>query len=338
MKNATVLAGYLEMLRVRHLSPVTVDCDRKAVGYFFRYLESLGVADLRAVSRDTIADYQRELLPKHTVGTVRAYLISLRRFFAHLENIGAILVNPTPDVPLPKEERRLPRRILKPSEVRKLLKAPDETPKGLRDRALLELFYSSGIRREEMTRLAVPDVDIRNGFVRVKGKGGRDRVVPVGQSACEALARYLKEARAVWLKAKRNPGWTDALWLSPIQPHPPLKKEAVADIVRRYARRVLGRNVSPHVWRHSYATHLVANGANVVYVQRLLGHKSLKTTDIYTRVSVPDLKKMLRRAHPGARRTATPPPAVTPEMATHMHSGHKQAPSHEHHHDQSPVA
>jgi site-specific recombinase XerD len=235
------------------------------------------------------------------------------------------LVNPTPDVPLPKEERRLPKRILKPSEVRKLLNAPDETPKGLRDRALLELFYSSGIRREEMARLAVPDVDIRNGFVRVKGKGGRDRVVPIGQTACEAIGRYLKAARSVWLKAERNPGWTDALWLSPIQPHPPLKKEAVAAIVQRYARQVLGRNVSPHVWRHSYATHLVSNGANIVYVQRLLGHQSLKTTDIYTRVSVPDLKKTLRRTHPGARRTATPPPALTPEMAAHMHSGHKQA-------------
>lgn len=325
MKNATVLANYLEMLRVRHFAAATVDCDRKAVGYFFDYLKSIGMADVRAVSRDTIADYQREGLRDHAVGTVRAYLISLRRFFVHLENTGAILVNPTPDVPLPKEERRLPKRILKPSEVRKLLNAPDETPKGLRDRALLELFYSSGIRREEMARLAVPDVDIRNGFVRVKGKGGRDRVVPIGQTACEAIGRYLKAARSVWLKAERNPGWTDALWLSPIQPHPPLKKEAVAAIVQRYAKQILGRNVSPHVWRHSYATHLVANGANIVYVQRLLGHQSLKTTDIYTRVSVPDLKKTLRRTHPGARRTATPPPALTPEMAAHMHSGHKQA-------------
>lgn len=324
MKNATVLAGFLEMLRVRNHPPATVDNRRKSVGVFLNYLKAIGMADVRAVSRDTIADYQRELLHDHSVGTVRAYLGGVRRFFAHLENTGAILVNPTPDVPLPKEERRLPRRILKPSEARKLLNAPDGTPKGLRDRALLELFYSSGIRREEMARLAVPDVDIRNGFVRVQGKGGRDRVVPIGQTACEALARYLKEARSVWLKAKRNPGWTDALWLSPIQPHPPLKKEAVAAIVQRYAKQVLGRNAGPHAWRHSYATHLVANGANIVYVQRLLGHKSLKTTDLYTRVGVPDLKKMLRRAHPGTRRTATPPPALTQEMAAHMHSGHKQ--------------
>ena len=140
---------------------------------------------------------------------------------------------------------------LKPSEVCRLLNAPDQTPKGLRDRAMLELFYSSGIRREEMARLTVPAVDIRNGFVRVQGKGSKERIVPIGQSACEALARYLKEARAVWLKAPRNPGWTDALWLSPIQPHSPIQTQAVGLIVLRYGRQSLGRNVSPHVWRHS---------------------------------------------------------------------------------------
>jgi integrase/recombinase XerD len=176
-----------------------------------------------------------------------------------------------------------------------------------------------------MARLTLPDVDIKNGFVRVtRGKGSRDRVVPIGQSACEALARYLKEARSVWLKAKRNPGWTDALWLSPIQPHPPIHKDGMGAIVVRYSKRVLGRNVSPHLWRHTYATHLVSNGANIVYVQRLLGHKSLKTTDIYTRVTMSDLKKTLQRAHPRTRRTATP--ALTREEAAQMAGGHR----HEH--------
>jgi integrase/recombinase XerD len=164
-------------------------------------------------------------------------------------------------------------------------------------------------------------VDIKNGFVRVRGKGGKDRVVPIGQSACEALARYLKEARAVWLKAPRNPGWTDALWLSPIQPHAPIHYEAVGLIVVRHARRVLGRNVSPHVWRHSYATHLVANGANILYVQRLLGHTRLKTTEIYTRVTMSDLKKTLARTHPRNRRAAVPP-ALTREDAAQMPGGH----------------
>jgi site-specific recombinase XerD len=193
---------------------------------------------------------------------------------------------------------------------------------------MLELFYSSGIRREEMARLTLPAVDIRNGFVRVQGKGNKERIVPVGQSACEALARYLKDARAVWLKAPRNPGWTDALWLSPIQPHAPIHKEAVALIIQRHARRVLGRNVSPHVWRHTFATHLVSNGSNIVYVQRLLGHKSLKTTDIYTRVTMSDLKKTLRRTHPRTEQAAAP--TLTPEDAAQMPGGLR------HDHDTTP--
>jgi integrase/recombinase XerD len=244
------MADYLESLRVRHYSAATVKSREQSLRSFQTHLESVGVADLRAVNRETLVDYQRELLRVYSVGTVRVLLAGVRHFFAHLENTDAILLNPTLGVPLPKEERRLPKRILQPSEVRKVLSAPDESPKGIRDRALLELFYSSGIRREEMARLTLPDVDIKNGFVRVtRGKGARDRVVPIGPCACDALARYLKDARAVWLKARRNPGWTDALWLSPIQPHGPMKKEAVALIIQRHARRALDRNVSPHLWR-----------------------------------------------------------------------------------------
>jgi integrase/recombinase XerD len=313
---------YLDALRVRHYSAHTVNAHDHCLHQFTAWLVTQGVADLREVNRATIEDYQRDLLSHYPVtATVRNYMGVLRGFFAHLENTDAILLNPTVGVPLPKCERRLPKRLLKPSEVRKLLNAPDATPKGLRDRAILEVFYSSGIRREEMARLTLPDVDIRNGFVRVtRGKGQRDRVVPIGQSACEALARYLKDARSVWLKAPRNPGWTDALWLSPIQPHGPIHNEAMSLIVLRYARRVLGRNVSPHLWRHTCATQLLSNGANVVYVQRLLGHKSLKTTEIYTRVSMADLKATMHRTHPRTRKT-TPPPALTHEAAAHMPGG-----------------
>jgi site-specific recombinase XerD len=319
MSLETLLENHLELLRVRHYSPATVKSREHSIKTFFEHLQTSGVADVREVRRQTIQDFQLALMRRYAVGTVRLHLGALRQFFGPLENSGVILLNPTLGVALPKWERRLPKRILQPSEVRKMLDAPDDTPKGLRDRALLELFYSSGIRREEMTRLTLPDVDIRHGFLRVKGKGGKERIVPIGQAACEAVARYLKEARNVWLKAKRNPGWTDALWLSPIQPHGPIGKEAVALILVRHARRILGRNVSPHVWRHTFATHLVSNGSNIVYVQRLLGHKSLKTTDIYTRVTMSDLKKTLRRTHPRIEQAAVP--ALTTEDAAHMRGG-----------------
>ncbi len=320
MSMKALLENHLELLRVRHFSPDTVKGRRHSIQMFFTHLETSGVADLREVTRDTIQDYQLALMRRYPSPTVRHHMSSLRQFFAQLENTDAILLNPTAGVPLPKWERRLPKRILTQAEVRKLLNAPDETPKGLRDRAMLELFYSSGIRREEMARLTLPDVDIKNGFVRVMGKGSKERIVPIGQSACEALARYLKDARSVWLRAPRNPGWTDALWLSPIQPHAPIHREAVGLIIFRYARRILGRNVSPHVWRHTFATHLVSNGSNIVYVQRLLGHKSLKTTDIYTRVTITDLKKMLQRTHPRTGDAAATA-AVTCEDAAQMPGG-----------------
>ncbi len=299
----TALDDYLESLRVRHYAPGTLATRRQSLRIFFDYLKTIGLDDLREVSRQTIEDFQREMLRRYEVMTARLHMASVRYFFAHLESTDAILLNPCVSVRLPKVERTLPKRIMKLSEVRKMLNAPDvATPTGIRDRAILEVFYSSGIRREEMARLTLPDVDIANGFVRVNGgKGGKDRVVPIGQSACEALARYLKAARRVWLKAQRDPAWTDALWLSAIQPHKPVKVTAMAQIIERHALRVLGRKVPPHVWRHTCASHLVSNGANIMYVQRLLGHESLTTTQIYTRVTVPELKKTFRRAHPRGR-------------------------------------
>jgi integrase/recombinase XerD len=323
MSMETLLENHLELLRVRRFSPATVQGREHSIRMFFKHLTTSGVADLREVSRDTIQDFQLALMRRYPSATVRHHMSSLRQFFAQLENADAILLNPTAGVPLPKWERRLPKRILTRAEVRKMMDAPDNTPKGLRDKALLELFYSSGIRCEEMARLNLPDVDIRNGFVRVMGKGSKERIVPVGQSACQALAKYLKDARSLWLRAPRNPGWTDALWLAPLQPHQPLKKQAVASIVKRHARRVLGRNVSPHVWRHTFATHLVSNGSNIVYVQRLLGHKSLKTTDIYTRVTMSDLKKTLQHTHPRTEQDAATTAAVTREDAAQMPGGHR---------------
>jgi integrase/recombinase XerD len=320
------MTDYLESLRVRHYSPATVYYREGELRRFWLYLQSIGVSEFREVSQRMLENYRREAWQGLATGTVRLNLDTLRFFFDYLESLNFILLNPCLWLPKPRKENRLPRQILKPSEVRALLNAPNDRPRGIRDKAIMELFYSSGIRRAEMARLTLADVDIKNGFVRViRGKGGKDRVAPIGQSACEALARYLKEARAVWLKDKRTPKQTDALWLDAEQPHTQLCKEHVARITVEYAQRVLGRNVTSHIWRHSCATHLVANGANLVYVQRLLGHKSLTTTQIYTRVSVPDLKKTMQRAHPRIRRTVTPPPPLKPEDAALMPGGNRRA-------------
>ncbi|MGA9450121.1 MAG: tyrosine-type recombinase/integrase [Verrucomicrobiia bacterium] len=320
-----VVGDYLESLRVRHYAPDTIYSREGELRHFWIYLQSIGVSEFREVSQRLLEDYHRESLERLADSTASLNLDILRSFFEYLENLGVILLNPCLWLPKPRLKKRLPRQILKPSEVRALLNAPAQTLKGIRDKAMLEVFYSSAIRRAEMAHLTLTDVDIQNGFVRVnKGKGGKDRVVPIGQSACAAVARYLKEVRSVWLADRRAPR-TDALWLDSQHPHQALCDEAITCLVRQYARRVLGRNAGPHAWRHSCATHLVANGANIVYVQRLLGHKSLETTQIYTRVSVPDLKKTVQRAHPRIRRAVTPPPALTKAAAAQMPGGNRRA-------------
>jgi len=226
--------------------------------------------------------------------------MALRQFFRHLEKTDAVLVNPCLKMVLPKLEDRLPRRVLTPAEARKVLDAPDtQTRKGIRDKAILEVFYSTGIRLEEMSKLSTHDVDTRNGFLRVnKGKFAKDRVVPLGRKAGDYVREYLQKVRSEWSKEKKD---ERALWLSSYAPYQPMGKMAVSILVRQYGKQALGRSVSAHVWRHSCATHLVAGGSNIAYVQRLLGHRSLATTQIYTRVAVPEVKATFKRRHPRAR-------------------------------------
>jgi site-specific recombinase XerD len=158
-----------------------------------------------------------------------------------------------------------------------------------------------------MAALTVHDVDPRNGFVRVnKGKGARDRVVPMGTTASRYVREYLKEARARWSENNRE---ERALWLHCIKPHRPLGKPMLTLMMDDYGRAAgLAKHLTPHVWRHTCATHMLANGSNVHYVQRLLGHRRLETTQIYTRVAIPELKAAYRKAGPKIKETTAPAP------------------------------
>lgn len=296
--------SFVESLRVRSYSPKTLSAYGNSLGVFFGFLASTGTEglpldDLREVNRETVAAYQLWLGEKgYTTWTVHARLQALRRFFEHLESTHAILLSPCEGLKLPPLKDRLPRRVLSKGEARAILQAPDTgTPRGIRDRAMLELFYSTGIRLEEMSRLTVHDVDVRGGFVRInQGKNARDRVVPMGSSACDYVREYLKQVRAVWSRSNRE---ERALWLSSARPHGALKPQIIAVMVRGYAKAAgIERLVSPHVWRHTCATHLVSGGANIAYVQRLLGHRRLDTTQIYSRVAIPEVQQTHRKAHP----------------------------------------
>jgi len=298
------LAAFVERLKVLRYSPATLICREHSLRRFFQWLGETGLTDVRDVTKQTVRDYQEYLLGRYTTHTAHVHLISLRRFFEHLEKTDVLLINPTAGVPLPKMEDRLPRNVLTPDEARRILDAPDaKTKKGIRDKAILETFYSTGIRLEEMSRLTVHDVDL-SGYVRVnRGKGARDRVVPLGVKAADCVRDYLQQVRVEW--ARDNPD-ERALWLAGYWPHHPIQKQIIAVMARRYAKVAgLTKTVSPHVWRHTCATHLVSNGANIACAQLLLGHRTLRTTQIYTRVSVPEIRVTHAETHP---RKAGPSP------------------------------
>ena len=293
--------SFLESLRVRGQAPATLRARSQSLTTFFLWLTSAGIDDVRELTRENIRAYQLWLKQRGlTTGTLHAKLITLRRLFEYLESTDAILVNPCLGLVLPKLEDRLPRNVLSQAEARRILDAPDtQTRKGIRDRAILELFYSTGIRGEEMAALTIHEVDCKNGFVRVThGKCAKDRVVPMGAKAAQYVREYLAQVRLAWSAQRKD---ERALWLSAIEPHRALKKQAIASMVNGYKKLAgIERPGRTHLWRHTCATHLVANGANLLSVQRLLGHRSLKTTQLYTRVSAVEIRATMRR-HPRSR-------------------------------------
>jgi site-specific recombinase XerD len=222
--------------------------------------------------------------------TVARKLAAIRTFYRHLVERGELEANPADLVSSPKKDSYLP-KVLKPGEVGELLeRIPGSTPLDLRDRALLELAYAAGLRAEELVNLDVKNLDADAEEVRVEGKGGRTRVVPVGEHAWRALERYLARGRTVL-----SAGESEALFLSKTG-----KRLSTSDVRRRLKLQTRRAGISPHTLRHSFATHLLEGGADLRTIQELLGHSSISTTQTYTRVESKRLKKAYARSHPRA--------------------------------------
>jgi len=222
--------------------------------------------------------------------TVARKLAAIRTFYRQLVERGELEANPAELVSSPKKDSYLP-KVLKPGEVAELLeRIPGSTPLDLRDRALLELAYAAGLRAEELVNLEVRSLDADAEEVRVEGKGGRTRVVPVGEHAWKALDRYLARGRTVL-----NIGDSEALFLSKTG-----RRLSTSDVRRRLRLQTRRAGISPHTLRHSFATHLLEGGADLRAIQELLGHSSISTTQTYTRVESKRLKKAYARSHPRA--------------------------------------
>ncbi|MFA5138663.1 MAG: site-specific tyrosine recombinase/integron integrase [Elusimicrobiota bacterium] len=254
-----------------------------------------GSGDVSTITRQRIRAYLAHLQTRKLRRSSLLRKISgVRAFTRFLLQEGALKRDPFLNVPLPKMERRLP-RFLTEAEAETLLGNSEQAAAGwvgLRDRAILELFYSSGIRRSELVRLNTADVDLMGGVVRVFGKGGKERVVPAGQPALAVLREYLRARPSA-----RGLGRSEPLWLSASGQR--LSDSGVALIVRRSVRRSgLLKGVTPHGLRHSFATALLNRGCDLRALQEMLGHKNLATTQIYTHTTLKRLQEVYGKSHP----------------------------------------
>jgi len=300
-------ARYLERLRVQGYSRRTLQSLEAHVRFFLEYAGTEAkVEDLSELGREALCAYQTWLFfsgyrrkPERplSLATQAGRLSAVRGFFRFLYKDGYLASDPSASLERPRRPKRLPRSILTQRHVLDLLKAPDSgTLLGVRDRAILELLYATGIRNEELRTLRLVDVDRERGQVRVTGKGKKDRVVPVGRIALNWLMQYLEAARPVLIEGRD----TGVVFLS--KHGRSLTTGNLIALVAKYAKKaaVPGR-VTPHALRHTCATHLLHEGADIRSIQELLGHASLATTQIYTHVDITDLKRVHRTYHPRER-------------------------------------
>jgi len=285
----------------RNLSAHTIKSYRTDLVQFLTFLaEGMPAGRMpapREVTRNTVRSYLARVRGMSPApATAARKLAAVRAFFKYLCREGICERNPAESVATPKLGSRLP-KYLEVDEVERLIDAPDvNRVTGIRDRAIIELLYSTGIRAAELAGLTVNDIDIVGDSVRVRGKGRKERIVPVGSHAVRALRTYLRVRRD--MAVSRGAG--DALWLNRFGA--PLTVRSIHRAVAKYARRALPfrKGVSPHTLRHSFATHMLDAGADLRVVQELLGHANLTTTQIYTHVSTKRLQEVYRSAHPHA--------------------------------------
>ena len=246
----------------------------------------------------------RQVQPRTmTAGGRNTALAQLRTFFRYLKKAGRLLGNPALDLENCRKTRRLPRNILSVPEMARLLAVvPRHSPSGLRDLAVLEVLYSTGVRRAELLGLNLQDVRLGESMLYVLGKGSRERVVPLGKAASEALQRYLKESRPVLVRGDHQ-----ALFVAASHGGR-LSVDEIMPIIRSYAKQArIKKKVNLHLFRHTCATHLLRGGADLRCIQTLLGHAELSTTAIYTRVDLTDLEKTLKKCHPREKDTQPTP-------------------------------
>jgi integrase/recombinase XerD len=300
--SAPPVRDFLAYLRVEAgLAPATLDAYGRDLRGLLGDLEARGACDPAAVTPAMIAAHVRCLHAERGLqaSSIARHLATIRVFFRFLAATGVIADDPSRCIDTPTRWRRLP-GVLSPARMRQLIDGAGgtgavEEPLALRDRAMLELMYAAGLRASEVARVELRDFNAMLRVVLVNGKGGRQRLVPVGRPAQDAVARYLAEGRPALVNAEEG---RDRSRLLLSRTGRPLERIAVWQIVRRIAIRAGLGKVHPHMLRHSFATHLLVGGADLRVVQELLGHRDISTTQVYTHVDHSRLRDVIRKHHP----------------------------------------
>ena len=293
--------NFTEHLKVKNYSSQTIRPYSSQLRGFLDHLSQIGITDVRSVTKEILLDYQATITEEKIsrglgFSFVASRIRAVKRFFEYLEHSGHILINPAEHIKEPQKESRLPKVVLTEEEAHRILGQPNlSTAIGIRDRAVLEVFYSTGIRLEEMMNLTIFDCDLQGGLLRVNnGKGSKDRVVPLGKHAVRFLKEYITQVRPSHTVMNKQ---LKTLFVN--QWGAPLSKQIIDILVRNYVKRArIAKHVTPHTFRHTFATELVRNGADIVSVSKMMGHSDVRITQVYIRVAGIEVKNTHSESHP----------------------------------------
>ena len=301
---------YLESLAVRNYTADTIEGRRDALKVFLLWAGERELSEPDTITKAILESYQRHLWRWRKqngkplgISTQRSRLSTLKDYFAWLTKQNLLTANPASELELPRQEKRLPVEPLSLEQMKAVLNVPDPTDLlGIRDRAILEVFYSAGLRRGELAKLELTDLNHERQTLQIRqGKGHKDRVVPVGDRALEWLERYLDETRSrlvldLFEKALFLTSYGEAF-----------NPDVLSRMVTKFIKQAeIGRSGSCHLLRHTCATHMFEGGADIRFIQQLLGHEKLETTAIYTQVSIEQLKIVHRQTHPAESQDKSP--------------------------------
>jgi integrase/recombinase XerD len=290
-----ILDQFLHYIVVeKGLSKNTVDAYSHSLNRFLDYLKKKGIQEISSVSKFDVRAFLLALKKQGlSAKSVVRNLVAIRTLFQFLIQEGILEANPIEELESPKMPKTLP-EILNLKEVEQLLEQPNpQTPMGIRDRAMLEVLYATGMRVSELTQLPMNQVNLEAGYVLVFGKGSKERIIPLGSEAMKWVALYLKGARERLAKRRESP----FLFINRMGSG--MSRQRFWKVIKTYGRRAgIRKRITPHLLRHSFASHLLERGADLRSVQMMLGHVDISTTQIYTHVTGERLKKIHQRYHP----------------------------------------